>query len=241
MPDEMFFFIADISGYTEYMVRNQMEHTHGIYLINELMTALVKEVALPMEVSKLEGDAIFLFLPYEKLPEEMHKDPRMLTEKILRFFTAFKRKINALQEKNVCDCGACANLGSLNIKIVAHFGKASIVKIGSFMELSGVDVILVHRLLKNQVKEKRYLLLTEAAYKKLSLPAEGKVVQAEEIDKDIGKIPVYIYYPPEGIPPPEKKELSFFEKIKGHAKLVLGTTLLKFGNKKNLHYHNFPK
>ncbi len=241
MSGEMFFFITDISGYTEYMVRNEIEHTHAIYLINELMTALVKEIALPMQVSKLEGDAIFLFLPYEKLSAEMHKDSRMLTEKILSFFTAFKRKLNAMQEENVCNCGACMNLRSLNIKIIAHFGTASIVQIGSFMELSGVDVILVHRLLKNQVKEKRYLLLTEAAHQELGLPAEGRIVQAEEVDKDLGKIAIYIYFPPEGVPSPEKKQLSFFGKIKGHAKLMLGATLVTFSKKRDLNFHNLPK
>ncbi len=241
MPDEMFFFIADISGYTQYMVRNQMEHDHGVLLINELMAALVDEVALPMEVSKLEGDAIFLYLPYEKLSAEMHNDPRLLTEKILRFFTTFQRKINAMQEVSVCDCGACTHLSSLDIKIVVHFGKASMVKIGSFMELSGVDVILVHRLLKNQVKERRYLLLTDAAYQKLKLPAEGKLVQSEESDKDIGKVKVYVYFPPEGVPPPEKKEQTAWKKIQGHAKLIVGAALLKFGKKKSRHYHNLPK
>lgn len=241
MPDEMFFFIADISGYTQYMVRNQMEHDHGILMINELMTALVNEVALPMEISKLEGDAIFLYLSYEKLSAEMHNDPRLLTEKILRFFTTFQRKLNAMQEGSACDCGACANLSSLNIKIIAHFGKASMVKIGPFMELSGVDVILVHRLLKNQVKERRYLLLTDAAYQKLKLPAEGKLVQSEESDKDIGNVKVYVYFPPEGVPPPEKKELTVWKKIQNHTKLFVGTALLKLGKKGDRHYHNFPK
>lgn len=241
MPDEMFFFIADISGYTQYMVRNQMEHDHGVLMINELMSALVKQVALPMRISKLEGDAIFLYLPYAEISAEMRKEPGLLTEKILRFFTTFQRKLKAMQEVGVCDCGACANLSSLNIKIIAHFGLASMVKIGPFMELSGVDVILVHRLLKNQVQEHRYLLLTEAAYQKLKLPVQGKLEQSEESDKDIGKIKTYVYFPPEGVPPPEKKELTVWQKFQGHAKLIVGTALLKFRRKGSGSYHNLPK
>jgi hypothetical protein len=240
MPEEMFLLIADISGYTQFMVKSEQEQTHGIYLINELMHSMVKEIALPMEISKLEGDAIFLYLPFSKLPKEMVQDSRVLTEKILRFFTAFKRKLNALQEGNVCDCGACSHLGDLNIKVVAHFGKASMVKIGSFMELSGVDVILVHRLLKNRAEGKRYLLLTEAAYQKLALPPSGKIVRGEEMDKDIGKIPTVVYYPQEGVPPPDIQELSCFEKMMGHLKLIIGAACVKWSKRPKDSYRNFP-
>lgn len=240
MPEEMFFFIADISGYTAYMVRTEMEHAHGIFLINELMKALVKEVALPMEISKLEGDAIFLFLPIRKLPKQMRGRPNLLTEKILGFFTAFSRKLGSMVNARSCDCGACQHLQELSLKIVAHFGKAAMVKIGSFKELSGIDVVLVHRLLKNELQERKYLLMTQEVYQRLSLPSSGRVVQREEKDKDIGTVPVWVYYPREEAFAPSK-ERNWLEKMKDHALLVLGVLLLKLMPKRNVHYHNLPK
>lgn len=240
MQEEMFFFIADISGYTEFMVHSQMEQTHAIFLINELMKALVKEIALPMEISKLEGDAIFFFLPLSKLPQQMQNNPGKLTDKILRFFSIFTQRANMLSAKTACDCGACKNVGGLNLKIVGHFGKAEIVKIGHFTELSGVDVILVHRLLKNHVKEKRYLLLTEPAYRRLALPEGAKIEQAEESDKDIGKIPVFVYFPPVQLPILMKHELSIFQKVVSHLILMLAPIAIKLGKKTKEQYHNLP-
>ena len=186
--EEMFFFIADISGYTAYMLKNEMEYTHGTLIVSELIKCLVKEVQTPMEISKLEGDAVFLFLRNAAIPEEIRNDPTLLGQKILQFFTVFSHKLKELQQSTACDCGGCSNIDKLNLKIVAHFGKAATETIGSFKELAGVDVIIAHRLLKNQVKEKRYLLMTESAHSRLKLPMDGKVEQWDEHDKDIGQV-----------------------------------------------------
>jgi hypothetical protein len=195
-----------------------------------------------MEISKLEGDAIFLFLREEKIPKDIRENPLILAQKILQFFSVFSKKLKELQLSTACDCGGCSNIDKLNLKIVAHYGKAVMDTIGTFTELSGIDVIIVHRLLKNQVKEKRYLLMTESVHSRLVLPKEGKIAQSEEIDKDIGSIAVYVYYPLEKEPSlPEKKELSFYERTKSHLKLAIGGTLLKWGLKKHPDFHNFPE
>lgn len=237
--EEMYFFIADISGYTAYMLKNEMDYTHGTLIVNELIKSLVKEVQMPMEISKLEGDAIFLFLKNDQIPQEIRDNPLFLGQKMLQFFTVFSCKLKELQHSTACDCGGCSNIDKLNLKMVAHFGKAAIDTIGSFRELSGVDVILVHRLLKNQAKKKRYLLMTEAAHSRLLLP-EGKLDQWEEHDKDIGTIPVFVYYPPEEEILSEKKALTFFEKTKSHFKLAIGGALLKCGLKKPGNFNHFP-
>lgn len=238
---EMFFFIADISGYTAYMLKNQMDITHGILIISQLMEALMKEVCLPLQISKLEGDAIFLYLPKDKMPAEYLSNPNCLGDHVLRFFQAFLSKLLELKSSTTCQCGGCSNIQKLNLKMVAHYGKAAIQQIGSFQELSGVDVILVHRLLKNQIQEKCYLMMTEPASQKIDLPSEGRLIQAEEEDKDLGKIRVKVYYPlfPElsmSIP----KKGSFLATTIGHLKLMVGSLLLKLKIKKTLDFHNFP-
>ncbi len=235
---EMYFFITDISGYTSYMIKNQMDYTHGTLIISDLMESLVKEVKLPMEISKLEGDAVFLFLREDKLGDEF-KDPSVLRESLLHFFSVFSSKLQALRNSTACDCGGCSNIEALTLKIITHYGKAAMVQIGSFSELSGVDVILVHRLLKNHVEGKRYLLMTQPVYQKLAFPKEMKVTQGQEEDKDLGIIPVYIYFPPvEEMAP--KEDLSFIQKTKSHLKLAVGEKLLKLGVKKPGEFHNLP-
>ena len=53
--------IADISGYTKLMVSSDIEIIHSQHIISELIQALIKEVEIPLEISKLEGDALFLY------------------------------------------------------------------------------------------------------------------------------------------------------------------------------------
>lgn len=236
----MYFFIADISGYTAYMLKNKMDYAHGTLIINELMHMLVSQVELPIEISKLEGDAIFLYLPEAKAREKVGDVPHLLGSKILQFFEAFSEKLLQLQNSTACDCGSCSNIDKLNLKVIAHYGKAAINVIGTFHELSGVDVIIAHRLLKNQIKEKRYLLLTQQAYDKLSLPQGAHIVRSEEKDKDLGVIPIYIYYPKELKSTQEALPLTFTQNVRSHLKLSLGRIALKWGLKKSGPFNNLP-
>ena len=61
----------------------------------------------------------------------------------------------------------CLQTGNLRIKFVAHFGEASIDPVRQWTELTGVDVIVVHRMLKNDVPVSEYLLATDAALRRL--------------------------------------------------------------------------
>src|SRR3954469_2800200 len=68
----------------------------------------------------------------------------------------------------MCDCDACAQLEKLTLKFVAHEGEVATQKVKQFVELAGVDVILVHRMLKNDVPVREYALMTDAILAKLA-------------------------------------------------------------------------
>ncbi|MDX1435993.1 MAG: DUF2652 domain-containing protein, partial [Anaerolineales bacterium] len=91
---------------------------------------------------------------------------------------------------------ACNHIEDLKLKAVVHSGSAAFFNINEHQELTGKDVIIAHRLLKNSVEADEYILLTEPAYNELVLPA-GKVVKAEEVFEDIGTVETYVYYPPQ--------------------------------------------
>ena len=55
------FFIADISGYTKFIFANEKEISHSQMVIRELITTLLDEVNCPLELVRIEGDAIFLY------------------------------------------------------------------------------------------------------------------------------------------------------------------------------------
>ncbi len=238
--EPMYFFMADISGYTAFMLKNQMDYSHGTLIVTELISALVKEVQVPLEISKLEGDALFLFMTEKKAQKVFGNNRAALTNRLLRLFSIFYDKLHKMQISADCKCGGCSNIDKLNLKIVAHWGNAAIVDIGSFRELSGVDVILLHRLLKNKVQEKRYFLLTENAYKRLPLPAGTEVTQSQEEDQDIGVIPVYIFYPQKNAVPDLKRPSPLLRYL-SHLKLAFAEWLIKVGIRKQGVFHNIPQ
>ncbi len=57
--------IADISGYTSFVARTELEHSHEI--LSELLSLLVEKFKPLMTISKLEGDAVFAFAAEEKI------------------------------------------------------------------------------------------------------------------------------------------------------------------------------
>ena len=66
--------------------------------------------------------------------------------------------------KNLCPCGGCKEAGNLKLKFVAHVGEVATQSIRGRTKLVGIDVILVHRLLKNSVSIPEYVLVSEELY-----------------------------------------------------------------------------
>ena len=53
---------------------------------------------------------------------------------------------------NLCPCNGCTQANNLKLKFVAHVGEVATQTIRQRRKLVGIDVILVHRLLKNPVR-----------------------------------------------------------------------------------------
>lgn len=232
-PQEMYLFIADISGYTSFMIQNKKEYAHATTIITSLIQSLADQVQIPFEISKIEGDALFLTVLKEKLPPKM--DPQTIRKKILYFFTIFYKKISELQHSIICSCGGCKNIDQLKLKIIAHYGTAEPIQVGPFSELSGVDVIIVHRLLKNKIEKHCYFLMTKPAFDHLQIPDDANLQSDVFIDKDLGKIPFYVYYPLESEP---QKNYSMLFKMKTLGKLIWVNLLTKIGLQKKKPFHH---
>ncbi len=187
--------IADISGYTEFMVSSKTEIEHSQHVITELIQAIIKEIQIPLEVSKLEGDAVFLYASREDHDHAWDDVTKMVGNRLLQFFTVFHEKLAELGNQDSCHCGACRNIGVLKLKIVAHSGDALFYKIHQFNELSGSDVILVHRLLKNSTVHDEYLLMTESAAADISLPHGTRLEPGREHYEHLGAINTLVCYP----------------------------------------------
>ena len=150
--------IADISGYTQFLTTSELDHANGI--IGELLNAVIGSIQAPLAVSSVEGDAVFM---YGVKPEEMQG--QTVLESVELLYCAFASALETMVLNTTCQCNACVNIKALGLKIVMHCGEFAITEIGGRETLSGPDVILTHRLLKNSIREDTgvadYLFITQ--------------------------------------------------------------------------------
>src|SRR5205814_4510805 len=168
--------LADISGYSRFVAQTEVDHSWSI--LHELLDTMVRSLAGRMDVSQVEGDAI-LFIS------------GLSTADVIRSLEAtfidFHRRLRDMQTVTTCPCNACANIGILKLKFVIHHGKFSRQRLGSVEQLHGTDVIVAHRLLKNTVPSKEYLLVTDAVLERI--PAEMRSRITPHTDEfDLGPI-----------------------------------------------------
>jgi len=253
-PKDVILVIADISGYTQFMVSNQGMLGHAHLLINELLKTIIREIKIPLKVSKLEGDAVFLYAMKSGGTARWEDRKKRIRSKLVSFFSAFRNRAIELQHSRTCDCGACANVDRLRLKAVVHCGEAIRAKLDGREELTGVDVITIHRLLKNSVKSHEYIMFTDKAYRELGY-VPGELALADGVEKydDIGEVRVKVNYP-YGAPPAEqgeappipsgeqerKKYSSKFYRIKNMIPKMIGMMAVKWGLKKEVAYRNLP-
>lgn len=191
--EKVVLMIADISGYTDFMLANEKSLEHSHLIIGELIKTLLQHVELPLELAKLEGDAVFL---YAVKDEGFERHAAVIGERVLKFFQLFADKIGELTLSSFCKCGACTNIEKLRLKVIVHSGHCAFYPIANLTELSGVDVIIVHRLLKNSVGSHEYVLLTEPAKNDLQIPLALLEESTETYDA-IGTLKTFVYEPPE--------------------------------------------
>ena len=186
--------MCDISGYTQFMVSHRESLAHGQIIITQLIQALLHEAKMPLVVAKLEGDAIFLYCVLAA--ESSSLQVCDVLAKMNGFFAAFDAKLSELTQSNICPCDACRNTQCLRLKILLHVGTALMHRIGHFTELAGTDVILIHRLLKNSVNSRQYLLLTEDARNMAGLETAPRDYEGVEEYESLGSVNIYAYFPP---------------------------------------------
>lgn len=161
--------LADISGYTTFVAETELEHSRAI--LNELLETLVRAIARHVRIGQIEGDAIFGV--GERMP------PRPL-EWLEECFVSYHRRIRDIQEVTTCPCRACANVGSLTLKFVAHFGEYMSQHFGNKETFVGRDVNIAHRLLKNSVPTHEYVLVTSAFLERMPTSARTGFVPHTE-------------------------------------------------------------
>ncbi|UKM65937.1 DUF2652 domain-containing protein [Flavobacteriaceae bacterium GSB9] len=146
-------FIPDISGFTKFV--NETEISHSQHIITELLETLIDANEMGLQISEIEGDAI-LFYRKGKKPTAVET-----LAQVQRMYIKFHACLRRYESQRICQCGACLKASNLNIKFIIHYGEISINQIKTIPKLFGKDVIVAHRLLKNNISMNEYVLITD--------------------------------------------------------------------------------
>lgn len=186
-----YFFLSDICGYTAYLTGTELDHAQEI--LHTLFETLLGSMQPPLKIAKLEGDAIFAYLPFEQICHG-----QMILDTVESMYAGFRRVQKAMRLNTTCTCRACQGINTLDLKFCLHYGDYVIQRLMEQEELAGPAVILAHRLLKNTVEEKTrlmaYALFTEAAIEAMQAQAiAATFIQHVESYEHLGSVPIYIY------------------------------------------------
>ena len=185
-----FFFISDITGYTRFLTQSELGHAKEI--LDAIFDSILENVEAPLAVSKVEGDAIFCYVP-----DRLLKQPKSMLNAMEATYFEFRRQLRLMDINTTCDCNACVNMKELDLKIFIHHGEYILHEVAGSSELAGSDVILVHRLMKNTVTEATglaaYGLITHAAIEAIGVAGDADgMVEHVETYEDFGDVTVYL-------------------------------------------------
>ncbi len=151
--------IADIGGYTRFMKQHRFSLAHAQDTVARLLEAVI-DGAGRFKLAKLEGDAAFFY--------SVGHDFAALARQVAAIRRAFLTRKQQMVLDRMCSCDGCLQVGELKLKFVAHAGEVAFQRVKHLTELAGVDVILVHRMLKNDVPVPEYVLMTGVVHEQLS-------------------------------------------------------------------------
>jgi uncharacterized protein YndB with AHSA1/START domain len=185
-PEPACLVIADISGYTSYLAGVELDHAQDI--LADLMDTVVGSLRPAFRLAKLEGDAAFVYAVTATV------DASALMDTIERTYFAFRRRLRDIGRASTCDCNACLRMPALDLKVLAHHGTIVRQRMAGREELVGSDVIVAHRMLKNEVAERTgitaYALYTEACLRAATIDDPGGLglVEHRETYDHLGEV-----------------------------------------------------
>lgn len=179
--------IPDISGFTQFMSDTDIELSSIV--IPSLLNKIIYANDIDLKVSEIEGDAVLFYRTGDLPPFDI------LIKQCRKFYVKFYEQLKELKKKYKSHDDASKIPDILGLKIILHYSEAiSAVPIGKNIKLMGEDVIVAHRLLKNDIKKNEYLLLSNKLmdqYKNKVIERNfgwGELIDGDEKYKHIGEV-----------------------------------------------------
>jgi hypothetical protein len=206
--------IADIGGYTEYMQFHRSILGHAEAATARLLDRVVR-AAPGFKLVEIEGDAAFLSRDLSRDSGSLDGAAAYATvaDVVVAMHRAFHAERHFI-ELNMCPCGSCKRTNALKLKFVAHVGEVATQTIRRRDKLVGVDVIYVHRMLKNPVELAEYVLVSDDLLDGGGSP--GLVAEALTMDLEgIGPVQAHVVDVQDLAPPGRLPEPSWPQRIGG--------------------------
>lgn len=182
--------IADIGGYTKFMTVHRINLAHAQHVVAQLLEAVIDAAEPTYSLAKLEGDAAFFYAKLSDAPKE--GELSAFSERVVKIRQAFLDRREELAINRVCSCDGCVQAGDLTLKFVAHMGEVAFQKVKRYTELAGVDVITVHRFLKNSVQIREYVLMSSPVYERLDGTLREFAEPGREQLEGLGEVDTYV-------------------------------------------------
>jgi hypothetical protein len=154
MAEKALILLPDISGFTDFNSTTEIDH--AAHIIAELLEVMIEAEDTGFTLAEIEGDALLMYRKGDPLPRSV------LIDQCQRIFDAFHRQLMVIERDTVCQCGACQGARGLTLKFVAHYGFIKEIRVDRFTMATGTEMIVAHRLMKNDVDSHEYILITEA-------------------------------------------------------------------------------
>ncbi len=123
MSQNAIILIPDISGYTEFLTRTEIDHSS--HILSETLELIIESNETGLTLSEIEGDAVLFYRAGEPLSKQE------LTQQCLLMFDRFHEKLKLIERDTICECGACQTATDLSLKFIAHYGKIKEIKVAN--------------------------------------------------------------------------------------------------------------
>ena len=180
--------IADMGGYTDYMRTHRMSLAHAEVNTARLLETVI-DAAPDFDLIEIEGDAAFL--AHRADTNDGDAILALTLQAATRMHQAFHLERQYVAA-NLCPCKGCNEAKALKLKFVAHVGDVATQTIRKRSKLVGIDVIHVHRLLKNPVTLPEYVLLSEELYRSSDAPASSPAQELAHELEGVGPARSYV-------------------------------------------------
>lgn len=152
MENKGLLFIPDISGFSRFVTETEIGHS--TLIIQELLEILINANDMELQISEIEGDAILFYKFGDAPPLEV------IYRQVEKMFCAFHQNLRAYDQHRYCQCRACLSAKELTLKVITHYGEFAGYNVKNFQKLIGKDLIVAHQLLKNDLPEHEYWIIT---------------------------------------------------------------------------------